>query len=99
MVEFGMRLRELRRARGITQKELADVLGLNKSVISAYETEIRMPSFDTLLHIAAFFHVTTDYLLGVHRAQTLDLSELSEEDRRMVVLLVKRLKENGQTKR
>ena len=95
MVGFGFRLKQLRQARSITQKELAKRLGLTKSVISAYETDIRTPSFDTLLHIAAFFNVTTDYLLGVDHDMTLDISKLTEKDKEIILTLLERLKENG----
>lgn len=94
MVGFGSRLKQLRQARSITQKELAKRLGLTKSVISAYETDIRTPSFDTLLHIAAFFNVTTDYLLGAERDMTLDISKLTETDKEIILTLLERLKEN-----
>lgn len=94
MVGFGFRLKQLRQARSITQKELAKRLGLTKSVISAYETDIRTPSFDTLLHIAAFFNVTTDYLLGAERDMTLDISKLTETDKEIILTLLERLKEN-----
>jgi len=95
LVGFGFRLKQLRQARSITQKELAKRLGLTKSVISAYETDIRTPSFDTLLHIAAFFNVTTDYLLGVDHDMTLDISKLTEKDKEIILTLLERLKENG----
>lgn len=94
MVGFGSRLKQLRQARSITQKELAKRLGLTKSVISAYETDIRTPSFDTLLHIAAFFNVTTDYLLGAEHDMTLDISKLTETDKEIILTLLERLKEN-----
>ena len=94
---FGFRLKQLRQARSITQKELAKRFGLTKSVISAYEayeTDIRTPSFDTLLHIAAFFNVTTDYLLGADHDMTLDISKLTETDKEIILTLLERLKEN-----
>ena len=92
MVDFGERLKTLRQSKGLTQQQLSDKLGLTKSVISAYETNMRLPSYDVLKHIAAIFGVTTDYLLGMNRAKVIDASLLSESDYLMVVGLVNRLK-------
>ena len=79
MVDFGTRLRELRTARGWTQAQLSARLGVTKSVISAYETALRYPSYDILIRIAALFGVSSDYLLGNEAAQTLDVTGLSDE--------------------
>ena len=38
----------------------------------------KMPTFDVLIRIAAYFGVTTDYLLGVTGGKTIDVSELSD---------------------
>lgn len=58
-----MFLRELRKARGITMKELGDMLGVSESTISLYENGKREPSYELLLKIAEFFNVSVDYLL------------------------------------
>lgn len=93
MVDFGARLRMLRQAKGMTQKQLADQLRLTKSVISAYETDLRLPSYDILIRLASIFDVTTDYLLGVSHGKLVDVSGLGEEDCRMVVQLISRLRQ------
>lgn len=64
----------------MTQAQLSQKLGLTKSVISAYETGLRMPSYDILIHIARIFNVSTDFLLGVENKQEIDLSGLSQEE-------------------
>ena len=64
----------------LTQQQLADRLGVAKSVVSYYETGDRFPSYDVLIKIARTFHVTTDYLLGMERTHMLNLSGLTEED-------------------
>ena len=92
MVDFGERLRVLRQAKGLTQKQLALQLGLSKSVVSSYENGFRYPSFDVLIKIASVFSTTTDYLLGVGHDELLDISGLSDEDKQMLVSLVNRLK-------
>ena len=92
MVEFGERLRLLRQSAHLTQKLLAKKLGLTSSVVSAYETGVRLPSYDVLIHIARIFHVSVDFLLGIQEQPSVDLSHLSESDRRLVIELIQRLR-------
>jgi len=92
MIEFGLRLKKLRNNANLTQAELARKLDLTKSVISAYENDTRLPSYDVLIHISKIFHVTTDYLLGVEAPVPVDLSGLSEEEAMVVIHLIKILK-------
>ncbi|MBQ8573135.1 MAG: helix-turn-helix transcriptional regulator [Ruminococcus sp.] len=80
MVNFGIRLKELRLKAGLTQKQLADRLGLTKSVISYYELIERYPSPDILVKLSTIFGVTTDYLLGLEARSTIDVSGLDEND-------------------
>ena len=94
MVDCGKRLRILRQAMGLTQKRLAEQLGLTKSVVSAYETDLRLPSYDVLIKIASIFSTTLDYLLGMGHHEVLDISGLSEEDQKMLIQLVYRLRKS-----
>lgn len=61
---FGARIREQRKLRGWTMKQLGQMLELAESTISGYENEIRKPDPDTLLKLADLFEVSVDYLLG-----------------------------------
>lgn len=67
MVDFGNKLRKLRKERSWTQEELANMLGITKSVVSAYETSLRYPSYDILIRITQIFGVTSDYMLGIEK--------------------------------
>lgn len=58
----GMRLITLRLEKNITQKELAEALGIDKSLISQYEGEIIKPDYVTIQRVADFFNVTVEYL-------------------------------------
>lgn len=62
---FPQRLLELRKSFGFSQQKLSEILFLGDSAISSYESGYAEPSFDTLIKMAFFFHVSTDYLLGV----------------------------------
>ena len=94
MVEFGNTLKTLRINNNLTQSQLAQQLGLTKSVISAYETGLRLPSYDILIHIAKIYSVSTDYLLGIERKQEIDLSGLSQEEINALLNLIKAMKRN-----
>lgn len=58
-----MRLRDLRKKRGITQLKLAMDLGLNQNSISRYESGEREADYRTLILLADYFQVSIDYLL------------------------------------
>ena len=94
MMNLGIRIRNLRRQSNLTQSQLAARLGLTKSVISAYENDLRLPSYDTLITIARIFKVSTDYLLGVKSKDGLDLSGLTEEEIKAITKLVEAMKKD-----
>lgn len=92
MVNFGKRLKKLRLQNNLSQAQLADRLVLTKSVISAYENSVRMPSYEVLISISRIFNVTTDYLLGVENKITLDLSGLTVDEIASIKKLIKAIK-------
>lgn len=61
-----MKIREFRRAVGMTAKELADAVGVAESTMSLYENGKREPEYRTLLRIAAQLGVSVDTLLGAN---------------------------------
>lgn len=58
-----MRLKELRKSRGITQLKLALDLNMNQNSISRYESGTREADYQTLILFADYFNVSLDYLL------------------------------------
>ncbi len=97
MVNFGDKLRILRTEAGMTQTELARRLNVTKSVVSYYELQERTPSPDVLIKLAAIFHVTTDYLLSVDHMKVIDVSDLTDEDMRFLLVTIETLrKKNNQ---
>lgn len=59
------RIKQLREKRGLIQDILATELGITQQMLSKYERDITLIKVDVLKRIAAYFNVTTDYLLGV----------------------------------
>ena len=94
MVDFGNTLKTLRLRKNMTQAQLAQKLGLTKSVISAYETGLRLPSYDILIHIARIYNVSNGYLLGIEQKQEIDLSGLSQEETNALLNLINAMKRN-----
>lgn len=65
-----MRLKELRKQRGLSLKELAEFLGLSESTISLYENSKREASYTVLQKLSKFFGVSIDYLLGAGESRS-----------------------------
>ena len=87
---LGERISALRRARGLSQAELARRLGVSASAMGMYEQGRREPSAQTLVTIAQALGVTTDYLLtGIpgpgqeERLNQMLLSRITTADRRL----------------
>lgn len=78
-----LRIRELRKAVGISMKALGEAVGVSESAISQYETGKRHPDYDILLKISNLFGVSTDYILGsdyaVSKTADEELQEILEE--------------------
>lgn len=90
MVDFGNRIKTLRLQNHLTQAQLASRLGVTKSVISAYENGLRMPSYEILIAVSKLFKVSTDFLLGQQNNKNmLDLSGLTSDEMQALYTLVK----------
>ncbi|MGM9540143.1 helix-turn-helix domain-containing protein [Anaerovibrio sp.] len=64
MKDFGNRLKKLRQTAGLTQAELADMMGVVPSAVGKYERlPDAFPSIEVLIKLADYFKVSTDYLL------------------------------------
>lgn len=59
------RIKQLQEKRGLIQEILAAELGITQQMLSKYEKDVTLIKVDILKKIAAYFNVTTDYLLGV----------------------------------
>ncbi len=64
MRSFAIRVKELRNEKGITQKELAEAVQVNQSMITRWEKDECEPTASAIIKIADYFNVSADYLLG-----------------------------------
>ena len=92
MVDFSQRLKQLRNDKHLTQAQVAERVGVTASMVSSYETDIRLPSFEVMVRIADLFGVTVDYLLCREDKRFLDISELTDEEASIVCSMVEVLK-------
>ena len=92
MVDFSLRLKQLRVDKHMTQAQVAERIGVTASMVSSYETDIRLPSFEVVVRIADLFGVTVDYLLCREDKRFLDISSLSDEEAAVVCSMIEILK-------
>lgn len=57
------RIQSLRKAKGISQEELADRIGVSRQAVSKWESEQSTPDIEKVILLSDYFEVTTDYLL------------------------------------
>jgi transcriptional regulator with XRE-family HTH domain len=105
--EFPERLREARKAKGLSQADVADRAGLKPSAISHFETGRRSPSFNNLKRLADALSVSVDYLLGREdepkavgpKVQQLfrHFEKMSSEDQAFLEEFVDRLRKKDET--
>lgn len=67
-MELNEKLQELRKSKGMTQEELAEVLYVSRTAISKWESGRGTPSIESLKQISAFFSVSIDDLLSAEKA-------------------------------
>jgi transcriptional regulator with XRE-family HTH domain len=78
MYDFGLRLKEIREARNLSQNQVAYRLKISKSSISGYENNTRYPSLDVLIQLALLFKVSSDYILGLDNRKMVNVDGLSD---------------------
>ena len=81
-------LRKLRDAAGISQKTLADAIGVSQQSINKYENHSIEPDIETLIRIAAYFNTSVDYLVGytdiAHKIEPVSPYDLNAEESDML---------------
>ena len=79
--KFALKLSELRRERGISQKKAATDLGISQALLSHYEKGIRECGLDFVIRCSEYYSVTTDYLLGVSESRNgFDVDAMNQQE-------------------
>lgn len=82
------RLQWLRRKRGLTQAELAAQILVSRETVRDWELNRCEPSCDILVQLSSFFHVPTDFILGISNARIIRIDHLSKDQAAMVKRLI-----------
>lgn len=89
MVNLGKKLKSLRIAGNYTQLQVADRLGVSKTIISAYENDLRHPSYENLIKLSRLYNVSTDWLLGNTQSTNINFTNLTDEQSQLIVGMMK----------
>ena len=84
IIDFDKRIKKLREQKGLSQKELADRLYVTRAAVNAWEMGNAMPSIDKLIDLSRFFHVSTDYLLGIDHKISIDITNLDDPGKELI---------------
>ena len=82
----------------MSQEDLGRRIGRSKPVISSYENNIKIPPLDVLISISNVFNVSLDYLVGIEKNKTLNISGLSEKQIRILDLIIEEFSNQSITK-
>ena len=80
-MEFNEKLQQLRKQKGLTQEELAEVLFVSRTAVSKWESGRGYPNIDSLKAIAKFFSVTVDELISTEQVLTIAQEDQKEKER------------------
>lgn len=75
---FGEKLKDLMDEKEVSQKEVSSTLNIAISTLNGYANDYREPDFATLVALANYFDVSTDYLLGVTSSSKIDIDSTDE---------------------
>lgn len=94
-MKLDTRLKALRLANNLTQRQLSARLGISVSAVSSYELGNNNPPYDVLISYADIFHVTTDFILGRESSNTsmVSVDGLTAKEIKAVQALVDHLRE------
>ena len=93
--DLPMKLKELRIANNLSQKEVSQKLDVSTSIISGYETGERTPSLENLLALSYLYKCSTDYLLSKENTTpkvTLDTDGLNTQQIQALLTLIKTMR-------
>lgn len=82
--DLGLRLKELRERKKLSQAQVAKRLSLTRSSISGYENNIAVPSIDVLTKMALMYGSTADYILGIDSRQVIVLDGLTDHQATLI---------------
>lgn len=92
--DFGLRLKELREAKHLSQTDVASRLNVSRSTISGYESNTTTPSLEQFTRLAILYNTSLDYMMGLDNRICFYLDGLSENQQQTILDIVNRLKQS-----
>lgn len=87
------KIKILRENKGLSQKALADKLGITRSSVNAWEQGISVPSTQYIVELATLFEVSTDYLLNFKNDKAISIEGLNGKEIKIVLELIEYFKQ------
>jgi transcriptional regulator with XRE-family HTH domain len=81
-------IKELRERAGLSQAALAKKVGVTRSAVNAWEIGLSIPTTQYVAELAQFFHVSSDYILGLDKTESVYIGNLSNEEKRILYSLL-----------
>lgn len=91
MFDFGQRISKLRKARGLSQKDLAQKVGISKSSLGNYENDMGIPSLLVAEDLASVLNVSLDYLVYGEKTRIITAKMLKDEQIQLLTELVQEI--------
>jgi transcriptional regulator with XRE-family HTH domain len=95
VVNIANRIQYLREKNGMTQTSLAKRLNISRSAVNSWEMSLSVPSLANIIEMTKIFNVTADYILTLSDKFTLDVTELDNEKREILIKLVNCFKQDS----
>lgn len=92
--DFGLRLKELREAKKLSQTEVAARLNVVPSTISGYESNTITPSLEQFTRLAILYNTSMDYMMGLDNRTCFYLDDLDKSQQQAILDIVNRLKQS-----
>lgn len=97
MCDVGIRIKEARMRKNMTQKELAKRINRSETAVSSYESNVQFPPLDVLISIAKVLEISLDYLVGFNSNQTYSDARLTPKQKEVIELLFREFNEPTNT--
>ena len=88
MHALGARLKQLRKEKRLTQKQLGEYIHKSKAAIGSYEQGVQTPPTDVLISLAKLYRISLDELVGFERSPSCSLDGLSDDQKEVVEMLI-----------
>ena len=94
ILNIAERIGSLRSKAGMTQTDLANMLGISRSSVNSWEMSLSTPSVANIIEMTKIFGVTADYILSVSDKEMIDISDLTFEEKEVIYKTIAIFKRN-----